>query len=207
MPAEYSYKTIGASSEGIYKDSGSKFIADAIPLKNAGDLKSLMEIVKKKHPKAHHHCYAMRLSPDKTVFKSSDDGEPAGTAGKPILNAILSNELTDILIVVSRYFGGTLLGVPGLIKAYKLAAMNAIANSQIIIKSISETYQIEFDYSALNEIMPVLKSRAVTVINQNFNEICIVRFEVAKSEEDILITNLHGNYKLADKFKINKIKL
>lgn len=207
MPAEHSFKTIGCSSEGIYKDSGSKFIADAIPLKSMSELKLLMEFTKKKHPKANHHCYALRLSPDKTIFKSSDDGEPSGTAGKPILNAILSNELTDILIVVSRYFGGTLLGVPGLIKAYKLAAMSAIANAQIIIKLINETYEIEFDYSILSEIMPVLKSRAVTVINQYFNEICILRFEVAKSEEDILISNLLGNYKLADKFKINKIKL
>src|SRR5258705_6714827 len=115
------YKTIASMAKGSFRDRGSKFIAEAFPVTTEQEMKKNLSEAKKKHHKANHHCYAMRLTPDKNNFKCSDDREPSGSAGKPILNVLLSNELTDVLVVVSRYFGGTLLGVPGLINAYRSA--------------------------------------------------------------------------------------
>ena len=118
---EDTYQTIEFPAEGIFRDKGSKFIAYAYPFKDEANLKDIIADLKSQHPKARHHCYAYRLSPDRSVFRVNDDGEPSGTAGRPILNVLLSMDVTNILVVVVRYFGGTLLGVPGLINAYKTA--------------------------------------------------------------------------------------
>src|ERR1035438_4724191 len=136
------YKTISSSSQGIYKEKGSKFIAYTFPVKTETEIKAHIEKLKKEHHSARHHCYAYRLHPDKSVYRMNDDGEPSGTAGKPIFGQIQSNDLTDILIVVVRYFGGTLLGVSGLINAYRSAAVEVLKNSTFINKTVIEKYQV-----------------------------------------------------------------
>jgi uncharacterized YigZ family protein len=134
MLFEDTYRTINRPSEGIFRDKGSKFIAYAYPFKSEEHLKELINDLKNQHPKARHYCYAYRLSTDRAVYRINDDGEPSGTAGRPMLNTLLSKDLTNILMVVVRYFGGTLLGVPGLINAYKSAAEDAIQQAIIIQK-------------------------------------------------------------------------
>jgi len=136
------YKTIQEISEGVYRDKGSKFIAYLYPINSENDIKEIIVSLKADHPKARHHCWALRLSPDRTVFRLNDDGEPSGTAGRPILNTLLSNEITDVLAVVVRYFGGTLLGVPGLINAYKSATIDAVNNAKIINKTVNSVFSI-----------------------------------------------------------------
>ncbi|MEP7171388.1 MAG: YigZ family protein [Bacteroidota bacterium] len=196
------YKTITSKSEGYFRDRGSKFIAEAFPVSTEQEIKKVLIDTKKKHPKANHHCYAWRLTPDKTVFKCSDDREPTGSAGRPILNAILSNDLTGILIIVSRYFGGTLLGVPGLINAYRSAAQDAIDHVAQIVKTVNEIYELRFDYSLMNEVMRILKNENVHLIHQNFNDICIFKFELRKSKSEILLRRIKDNYRLVKNCKI-----
>ena len=160
------YQTIAVPAEGIFKDKGSKFIAYIFPVNSEAEIKEIIVKLKKEHHTARHHCYAYRLMPDKSVFRSNDDGEPSGTAGKPILGQIQSNDLTDVLIVVVRYFGGTLLGVSGLIKAYKSAALDAINNSEIIIKTINETIEITCTYEQLNNVMRIVKQENLIILYQ-----------------------------------------
>jgi|ERR1017187_4649748 uncharacterized YigZ family protein len=160
------YQTIAVPAEGIFKDKGSKFIAYIFPVNSEAEIKEIIVKLKKEHHTARHHCYAYRLMPDKSVFRSNDDGEPSGTAGKPILGQIQSNDLTDVLIVVVRYFGGTLLGVSGLIKAYKSAALDAINNSKIIIKTINETIEITCTYEQLNNVMRIVKQENLIILYQ-----------------------------------------
>jgi len=140
-----------------YKDRGSKFIAFAYPLKSAADFKKIMLVIKKEHPKATHHCFAYRIGIDGDNFRSGDDGEPAGTAGKQILRQIDSNGLTDILIIVVRYFGGTLLGIPGLINAYKTSSSLVLQVVSFIQQKVLVKYKLDFDYTQLNEVMIILK--------------------------------------------------
>lgn len=166
------YKTIQSPAEGIFRDRGSKFIGYAYPIQTEEDIKSLVQSLKTEHPKARHHCWAMRLSPDRSVFRINDDGEPSGTAGRPILNTLLSHDLTQVLVVVVRYFGGTLLGVPGLINAYKTAAQEAINAANIIEKTINDHYHFQFDYLQLNEVMKVIKDEQLTIINQQMDNSC-----------------------------------
>ncbi|MBW6500679.1 MAG: YigZ family protein [Bacteroidales bacterium] len=152
-----SYKTIKTYSLGIYKDRGSRFIAEAYPAEDAGQVKLLVEKARKEHHDARHHCFAYMIGPERENQRVNDDGEPPGTAGKPILGQINSYGLTNILIIVSRYFGGTLLGVSGLINAYRKAAESAIMNAVIIEKTLTAHYEITFPYSSLNEVMKTLK--------------------------------------------------
>jgi|SRR6185436_8050440 len=202
MIPDDTYKTISKKSEGSYRDRGSKFIAEAFPVSSEEEAKEILKKVKKNHPKANHHCYAMRFTPDKNIFKSSDDREPAGSAGRPVLNALLSNDLTDILIVVSRYFGGTLLGVPGLIKAYHAAAQDAIDHAEKIFKTVNILYELQFEHSLMNEIMSILKSENAVVINQNFNDLCITRFEIRKGKSENLVKKIKNNHRLINNCKI-----
>jgi uncharacterized YigZ family protein len=206
MAADDTYKTIATYSEGSFRDRGSKFIAEAIPVESDTDLKKILNSIKKKHPKANHHCYAMRLTPDKTNFKCNDDGEPAGSAGKPILNALLSNELTDVLIVVSRYFGGTLLGVPGLINAYRSAAQNALDNAIEITKTVNEIFELHFDYSFMNEIMHIIKTERAVLMEQNFNELCKVKFEIRKSKAESIVKRFDEQKHRIINYKLIRIK-
>ena len=184
------YKTIQELSEGVYRDKGSKFIAYLYPINSENDLKDIIVALKAEHPKARHHCWALRLSPDRTVFRLNDDGEPSGTAGRPILNALLSNELTNILAVVVRYFGGTLLGVPGLINAYKSATVDAVNNAKIIEKTVNSVFRIEFGHPQMNEVMKIVKEEDLKISNQNFDLNCSFLLEIRQSQVNKVIGKL-----------------
>jgi len=146
MLFEDTYSTIEKPAEGIFRVRGSKFLAYAFPVSTENELKNILPQLKAEHPKANHHCYALRLGIDRSVFKINDDREPSGTAGRPILNTLLSRDLTNIVVIVVRYFGGTLLGVPGLINAYKSATEEALKQAVIIEKTVNDIYTIDFDY-------------------------------------------------------------
>lgn len=182
-----SYKTIQATSKGIYKEKGSKFIAYAFPVTCEEDIKNEIAILKKEYYDARHHCYAYMLGADKNDFRSNDDGEPSSTAGKPILGQILSSELTNILIVVVRYFGGTKLGVSGLIRAYKTAALDAISNAEIIEKTVNDIYDINFDYLVMNDVMRIIKEEQPLQIDQDFNLTCRITLSIRQSEVEKII--------------------
>ena len=151
------YRSIAAPAEGLYKESGSRFIALAYPVESEQSVKDIVSGLRKEYHDARHHCYAYRLGYDGTVFRSSDDGEPSGTAGRPILGQIDSAGLSDILVVVVRYFGGVKLGVPGLIRAYKSATADALANATVVEKTAGTLYRISFDYLSMNAVQKVLK--------------------------------------------------
>lgn len=163
------YYTIEKSGTAEFKDRGSKFIAYAFPVDTVENFKLRLEEIKKEHPKATHHCFAYRIGTDKNTFRASDDGEPSGTAGKPILGQIDSNQLTNVLIVVVRYFGGTQLGVPGLINAYKTSASLVLQVIPAVQKSVEINYMIQFDYTQMNEVMMVVKKFNCTVLQQELN--------------------------------------
>ena len=175
------YKTIAAASEGIFRDRGSKFIGYAYPILSEEDVKNILPNLRAEHAKARHFCWALRLSPDRSIFRIQDDGEPSGTAGRPILNTMLSADITNVLIVVVRYFGGTLLGVPGLINAYKTAAQEAIQSAAIIEKTVNDIYEIQFDYLLMNDVMKLIKEEKLNVLSQNFDNSCSIKLEIRKS--------------------------
>jgi len=176
------YKTIESASEGIFRDKGSKFIAYAYPISSEEEVKPIIMALRSANAKANHFCYAYRLTPNRTVFRVNDDGEPSGTAGRPILNCLLSEDITNILIVVVRYFGGTLLGVPGLINAYKNASVEAIKASKIINKTVNNVYEAYFGYLQMNDIMKLVKEENLHILAQNFDTDCILKFEVRKAQ-------------------------
>jgi uncharacterized YigZ family protein len=151
------YKTIEGEAQGLFKDRGSRFIAIAIPVSSQEEIKSRLAELRKEYHDARHHCFAWMLSPDRQAWRISDDGEPSGTAGKPILGQINSRELTNVLVVVIRYFGGTLLGVSGLINAYRTAAADALNNAKMVEKHVCQRWTITFPYIAMNDVMKVLR--------------------------------------------------
>ncbi len=166
------FNTIEKSGVAEFRDKGSQFIAYAFPVTSIDEFKKKLEVVKKEHPKATHHCFAYRIGTDNNTFRVSDDGEPSGTAGRPILGQIDSKQLTDTLIIVVRYFGGTLLGVPGLINAYKTAASLVLQVTPAVQKPIEEAYSLQFDYTAMNDVMMVVKQLNCTVIQQDMTLFC-----------------------------------
>ncbi len=184
------YRTIVSSTTGLFRDRGSKFIAYAYPFRDESELKARIAALKSEHPKARHHCWAYRLTPDRSVFRVNDDGEPSGTAGRPILNTLLSHDVTNVLVVVVRYFGGTLLGVPGLINAYKMATQDALANAEIIEKTVNDLYRVGFSYPQLNDVMRVVKEEDLSVIRQDFEQTCTLEFEVQQSRVNAVIGRL-----------------
>lgn len=184
------YKTIAAPSIGDFRDRGSKFLAFAYPITSEQQIKPLIDKLKSEHPKANHHCWAMRLTPDRGVFKFSDDGEPSGTAGRPILNTLLSQDVTNILLVVVRYFGGTLLGVPGLINAYKSAAVDALANAQVISKTVNDIYAITFNYLQMNEVMRIIKENDLEILSQQFDNDCRIELSIRKMQVNVVLGKL-----------------
>lgn len=192
MLFEDTYKTISSLSEGIYKDKGSKFIAYAYPFQKEEDLKDILSNIKKEHPKARHHCFAWRLSTNRSVFRVNDDGEPSGTAGRPILNTLLSRDITNVLVIVVRYFGGTLLGVPGLINAYKEATEDALDNSTIIEKTVNDIYILSFDYLQMNEVMKIIKEENLHPENQVFDLKCLMEISIRKSELNKILGKLES---------------
>lgn len=187
---EDTYLTIEEPAEGIFKDKGSKFIAYAFPFRDENQLKEIIAGVKAEHPKARHHCWAYRLTPDRSIYRVNDDGEPSGTAGRPILNVLLSKDVTNILVVVVRYFGGTLLGVPGLINAYKTATQEALENAIIIERTVNDVYCIEFEYLSMNDVMRVIKEEGVTVLNQQFDNSCSMTVEMRKMQVNTFIQKM-----------------
>ena len=194
------YKEIKSATTGVYKEKGSKFIAYSFPVHSEENVKEKLEEVKKLEHSARHHCYAYILNPDKSAQRANDDGEPSSTAGKPILGQILSNDLTNILIVVVRYFGGVKLGVPGLIRSYKTAALDAISNSEIITKIIKEQFAVSFKYPQMNDVMRLVKEYNLEVVNTDFQIECNLIFAVAKSKSELVVETFKKNHELTIKY-------
>lgn len=184
MLFEDTYSTIEQAAEGIFRDRASKFIGRAYPVKTEAEAKNILAGIRKKYHDANHHCYAYQIGFDKSVFRSNDDGEPSGTAGRPIFGQIQSKDLTNVLIIVTRYFGGTLLGVSGLINAYKTAAAEALSNARVITKNIYDVYEITYDYAIMNDVMKTLKDKNADIISTDFQMTCKIVFGIRKSFSD-----------------------
>ncbi len=184
------YYTIPGKSEGDYREKGSKFLAYSFPVRDESDIKACLLEVRKIHPKARHHCYAYRLGMDKNMFRANDDGEPSGSAGRPILGQIDSFGLTNVLVVVVRYFGGTKLGVPGLINAYKTSTAEALEGIGKVEKTVMTEATLTFGYDMMSPVMNGLKSTGVNILEQEFTEQGRVRFGTPKSEFELSIVRL-----------------
>ena len=185
------YKTItNQIGEGFYSEKRSKFLAFAHYVTNEDDIKEILQAYKKKYYDARHCCYAYVLGPDRDVFRANDDGEPSSTAGKPILGQINSNELTDILVVVIRYYGGVNLGTSGLIVAYRSAAAAAIEASHIETRLIEEEITYNFAYPLMNEVMKIVKDMQPRIIQQTYDNTCSITLSIRKSEVEILKNRL-----------------
>lgn len=188
------YRTIARPAEGLFRDKGSKFLAFAYPVRSESEAKTYLDALRKVHPKANHHCYAYRLGLDKNNYRASDDGEPGGTAGRPILNTLYSHELTNILVVVVRYFGGTLLGVPGLINAYKSSTVEVLSVAEVIEKTVNERYRIVFGFERMNDVMKIVKDMQLTVLGQTYDNECTLQIELRKS----LVNQVLGRFEKLD---------
>lgn len=182
MLFEDTYFTIEKPGEGIFRDRGSKFLGYAYPINSDQDIKDIVAKLRQEHPKANHHCWAMRWSTDRSVFRINDDGEPSGTAGRPILNTLLSRNLTNVAVVVVRYFGGTLLGVPGLINAYRTAAELALNETKVIEKTVNDVYTILFDYQQMNDVMRIVKEDNLEIVKQQFDNSCELTVSIRKMQ-------------------------
>lgn len=185
-----SYFTLKESAEGLYKDKGSKFIAYSFPVKDVEEIKEIIALLKIDHPKARHVCYAYRLGNTPEEARSNDDGEPSGSAGKPILNTLISNNLYYTLVAVVRYFGGTLLGVPGLIHAYKEASLDALKEENIFLKEPEKVIQIAFDYFQLNDVMKICKKQPIKIVQQEINNSCLFDLSFKLSDEEVVFSAL-----------------
>ena len=172
------YLTVHKEAEGLYKEKGSKFIAKIFPVNAEEEIRALLTKLRKEYHDARHHCYAYRIGIDEQKYRMNDDGEPSGTAGKPIYGQILSHELINVLIVVIRYFGGTKLGVSGLINAYRSASRDVIANAMIITKQVLVKYNIHFNYPSLNTVMKIIKEEDAEINSQDFSEQCTMQVSV-----------------------------
>ena len=181
MIQEDTYKTIIGVAEGIYTEKRSKFIAIAIPVHTVEEIKQHLDIYQKKYYDARHVCYAYMLGHERKDFRANDNGEPSGTAGKPILGQINSNGLTDILIVVVRYFGGIKLGTSGLIVAYKAAAAEAIANATIIEKTVDDESAVAFEYPFMNDVMRIVKEEEPEILEQSYDMDCLMKLRIRRS--------------------------
>ena len=185
-----SYTTIKSSSQGIYKEKGSRFIAFAYPVSDQEEIKQIIDKIRKEHHEARHHCYAYMIGHERIIWRVNDDGEPSGTAGRPILGQINSFGLTNILIVVSRYFGGTLLGVGGLINAYRYAAASAIKNAEIIECTLQEFYEISYPYVSMNDVMKILKDENIGQSDQSFDLECRIKVNFRVSTREKILNRL-----------------
>ncbi len=186
------YKTIANTTEGEFRDRGSKFIAYACEVRNEEEVKERLVEVKATHPKARHHCYAYQLGMENDRYRANDDGEPSGSAGLPILNAIKSAEITDVLVVVVRYFGGTLLGVSGLINAYKMATAEALQHAEIVEKTVNKLLHIRFDYSQMNDVMQFIKLHDITIKEQTYDTKSGLILDIRLSLIPVLTTEFEG---------------
>ena len=177
-----SYKSIKEQSEGYFKDRGSKFFSFAYPVETEEEIKEILDLLRKEHHSARHHCYAWRLGRKDISYRANDDGEPSSTAGKPILGQLQSFDVTNVLVVVIRYFGGTLLGTSGLINAYKSAAASALENAEIITLTIDTVFRLTYSYNEMNEVMRILKQENMNIIDTRFEDICRLDISVRESK-------------------------
>jgi uncharacterized YigZ family protein len=184
------YYTIERPSVAEFKDRGSKFLAYAYPIDTIEDFKKHLKTLKEEHPKAVHHCFAYRLGTDNNNFRANDDGEPSGSAGKPILGQIDSKQLTNTAVVVVRYFGGTLLGVPGLINAYKTSTALALQLTPIVQKPVLEIYELQFDYTVMNDVMTIVKRFHCVVFQNEMQLFCRLQVGVPKADEQLFLDKL-----------------
>jgi uncharacterized YigZ family protein len=180
------YKTILKPSEGIYKEKGSKFLSFIVPVNDVDEIKQILEKFRKEYFDARHVCYAYMLGEERDTFRANDDGEPSGTAGKPILGQINSFELTNVLVVVVRYFGGVLLGTGGLVTAYKEATADAIRNSEIIEKTIELPLSIHFTYELMSEVSRIIKEFDLHISRQKFETDCQITFTIPKDKFELI---------------------
>ncbi len=185
------YKTLEQPANGIYKEKGSKFISYAFPVYSEEEIKTHVDELKKKYYDARHHCFAFMLGMDGKRFRANDDGEPSGTAGKPILGQLKSHELTNLLVVVIRYFGGTKLGTSGLIHAYREATIDAINNGQIVEKTVNDLYRVTFDYGVMNDIMKIMKDEQPDIKKQDFNLRCMIEWSCRQSNVESIVNKLN----------------
>ncbi len=195
MLFEDTYKTIKSPAQGLYKEKGSKFISFAYPVKSESELKLLLEENKKEYYDARHHCYAYILGYDKSAWRFNDDGEPSGTAGKPIYGQLQSFDLTNTLLIVVRYFGGIKLGVSGLINAYKLAAKDALQNSIITENTINEIYKLFFPYEMINESMKLVKEFGLQIVETNFDTNSYIVYRVRRNDAQKVILKNRSLYR------------
>jgi uncharacterized YigZ family protein len=184
------YKTLKKPSHGIFKAKGSKFLAFAFPVLSINDIKPLLDEYRRKYHDARHQCYAYIIGADKSIWRANDDGEPSGTAGKPIMGQINSFGLTNVLVIVIRYFGGTLLGTSGLINAYKSASYDSFVNAEIIECTVNEYYKIEFPYSSINSIMKIIKDEDLNQSDQVFELNCSMKISFRISSKDRILKKL-----------------
>jgi uncharacterized YigZ family protein len=184
------YTTIKSTSQGLYKEKGSRFIAFAFPVSNQEEIKPIIERIRKEHHDARHHCYAYMIGHERAIWRVNDDGEPSGTAGRPILGQINSSGLTNVLIIVSRYFGGTLLGVSGLINAYKTAAASALENAEIIELALQEYYEITYPFVSMNDVMKILKEEEVGQTEHKFDLECYIKLNFRVSSKVKILSRL-----------------
>ncbi|MBL7137608.1 MAG: YigZ family protein [Bacteroidales bacterium] len=197
MVSSDTYLSIATESQASIREKASKFLAFAFPVVSEEEVKSQLELLRKEYFNANHHCYAYRIGhPETAIYRFNDDGEPSGSAGKPIYGQLLSRHLSDLLVVVIRYFGGTKLGIPGLIQAYKSATSEALEQNRIITKTLTSRFRVTFPVWQMNEVMVMLKKEEVEIISQEYEEQYIVHFSIRKSKSDLikarlsLITNI-----------------
>lgn len=189
MTTDY-YYTIEQPATAEFRDRGSKFSGYAFPVSSVQEFKEKLAAIKKEHPKATHHCFAYRIGLDGTVFRVSDDGEPSGSAGRPILGQIDSRQATNVAIIVVRYFGGTLLGVPGLINAYKTTAALVLQVTPLVQKPVMTVYELQFDYTQMNDVMMISKQFDCMVLKQEMNLFCVLHIGIPKNRMDEVIYKL-----------------
>lgn len=195
MLFEDTYKTIAGPAEGFFKDRGSKFLAFAFPVETEEAVKEALARLRKDYYDARHHCYSYILGPDKSAYRINDDGEPSGSAGKPIHGQLLSYDLTNILVVVVRYFGGTKLGIPGLINAYREATRDALNKAKIITKTVNVYFEIEYEYPLMGNVMRIIKDEDLEQINTQFELNCKIEMRVRKNDYDRIeeeFKKIHG---------------
>jgi len=190
------FKTLKNPCTGIYKEKGSKFLAFAFPVSDEQEIREILLKIRKEHHSARHHCFAWRLGPENEEYRTNDAGEPSGTAGRPIYNQIKAHDLTNILIVVVRYFGGILLGTSGLTNAYKQAALDALSQGEIIEKVIEELIEVQFDYSVMNEYMRIVKEMQIKQVKSDFRLECNAVISVPKSLTGLVLDKMNSIEKI-----------
>ena len=184
------YRTIAAPAEAVYTEKRSKFIAIALPVRTIEEVKTRLEEYQKKYYDARHVCYAYMLGHARTEFRANDNGEPSGTAGKPILGQINSRELTDVLVIVVRYFGGIKLGTSGLIAAYRTAAAEALDASAFVEKTVDDEVEVAFEYPFMNDVMRVVKEEGPTIVSQSYDTDCVMKLRIRRLSMPRLRTRL-----------------